>query len=233
MKLTIIIPCYNEKKTIRKIISKILKIKINKEIIIVDDGSTDGTVKIINSEIKNKFIKKIFHLENQGKGAAINTAKKFIKGDIVIIQDADLEYYPSDYPKLIKPILNKKTKVVYGSRLLGKKKYRYKSNFYAYYRVLGNRILTLVSNILNKQKLTDAHTCYKVFDTKIFKTLKLEEKDFAFCPEITSKLSKIGEKIIEVPIKYSGRNYKEGKKIKFSDAYKAFKTLFYYRFLKK
>ena len=117
MKLTIIIPCYNEKKTIRKIISKILKIKINKEIIIVDDGSTDGTVKIINSEIKNKSIKKIFHLENQGKGAAINTAKKFIKGDIVIIQDADLEYYPSDYPKLIKPILNKKTKVVYGSRL--------------------------------------------------------------------------------------------------------------------
>ena len=121
MKLTIIIPCYNEKKTVRKIISKILKIKINKEIIIVDDGSIDGTTKIIKSEIKNKFIKKIFHRKNQGKGASINTAKNLIKGDIVIIQDADLEYYPSDYFKLIKPILNKKTKVVYGSRLLGKK----------------------------------------------------------------------------------------------------------------
>lgn len=233
MKLTIIVPCYNEKKTIKKIISKILKIKINKEIIIVDDGSTDGTTRIIKSEIKNKSVKKIFHTMNQGKGAAINSSKKLIKGDIVIIQDADLEYYPSDYPELIKPILDKKTKVVYGSRLLGNKKYKNKSNFYAYYRVLGNSILTSISNILNKQKLTDAHTCYKVFDAKIFKKIKLEERDFAFCPEITSKLSNINEKIIEVPIKYSGRNYKEGKKIELSDAYKAFKTLIYYRFLKK
>lgn len=233
MKLTIIIPCYNEKKTIRKIISKILKIKLNKEIIIVDDGSFDGTTKIIKSEIKNKFIKKIFHRKNQGKGASINSAKNLIKGDIVIIQDADLEYYPSDYFELIKPILDKKTKVVYGSRLLGKKKYKLKGNFYSYYRVLGNQILTYISNVLNKQNLTDAHTCYKVFDTKIFKKIKLEESDFAFCPEITSKLSNMNEKIIEVPIRYFGRNYREGKKIKLSDAFIAFKTLFYYRFLKK
>jgi len=233
MKLTIIIPCYNEKDTIKKIISKILKIKINKEIILVDDGSTDGTTEIIKSEIKSKFVKKIFHNKNKGKGAAINSAKKLIKGDIVIIQDADLEYYPSDYSNLIKPILDKKTNVVYGSRILGKKKYKYKSNFYAYYRIIGNSLLTLISNLLNKQNLTDAHTCYKVFDKEIFKIINLEEKDFAFCPEITSKLSNMDEKIVEVPIKYSGRNYKQGKKIKFTDAYKALKVLFCNRFLKK
>lgn len=233
MKLTIIIPCYNEKNTIRKIISKILSININKEIIIVDDGSVDGSKKIIQSKIKNKYIKKIFHKKNLGKGASINSAKKLITGDIVIIQDADLEYFPSDYFNLIKPIIMKQTNIVYGSRLLGKKKYKYKSNFYAYYRVLGNLFLTFVSNILNNQNLTDAHTCYKVFKSEIFKKIKLEENDFAFCPEITTKLSNMRQKIIEVPIRYSGRNYSEGKKIKLRDAYIALKTLFYYRFLKK
>ena len=233
MKLTIIIPCYNEKKTIQKIITKILAINLNKEIIVVDDGSIDGTKKIIQSKIKNKFIKKIFHKKNLGKGAAIKSAKKLITGDIVIIQDADLEYFPSDYFNLIKPIITKKTNIVYGSRLLGEKKYKYKSNFYAYYRVLGNRLLTFVSNILNNQNLTDAHTCYKVFKSEIFKKIKLEENDFAFCPEITTKLSSMKEKIIEVPIRYSGRNYSQGKKIKLRDAYLALKTLFYYRFLKK
>ena len=233
MKLSIIIPCYNEKNTILKIISKILKIKINKEIIIVDDGSTDGTRNIIESKIKNKCIKKIYHKKNLGKGAAIKSAKKLVAGNIVIIQDADLEYFPSDYHNLIKPIKAKKANVVYGSRLLGKKKYKLKDNFYAYYRVLGNQILTILSNILNGQKLTDAHTCYKVFDSKIFKKIKLEETDFAFCPEITTKLSSINEKIIEVPIKYSGRNYKEGKKITLIDGVIALKTIFYYRFIKK
>lgn len=233
MKLSIIIPCYNEKKTILKIISKIFKVKINKEIIIVDDGSIDGTRSIIRSRIKNKCIKKIYHKKNLGKGAAIKSAKKLVTGNIVIIQDADLEYYPSDYYDLIKPILDKKVKVVYGSRLLGKKKYKLKDSFYAYYRILGNRILTILSNILNGQKLTDAHTCYKVFDAKIFKKINLEEVDFAFCPEITTKLSSINERIIEVPIKYSGRNYKEGKKITLKDGVIALKTIFYYRFIKK
>lgn len=233
MKLSIIIPCYNEKKTILKIISKILKVKINKEIIIVDDGSIDGTRSIIKSRIKNKYIKKIYHKKNLGKGAAIKSAKKLVTGNIVIIQDADLEYYPSDYHNLIKPILDKKVKVVYGSRLLGKKKYKLKDSFYAYYRILGNQILTILSNILNGQKLTDAHTCYKVFDAKIFKKINLEEVDFAFCPEITTKLSSINERIIEVPIKYSGRNYKEGKKITLKDGVIALKAIFYYRFIKK
>ena len=233
MKLSIIIPCYNEKKTILKIISKILKVKINKEIIIVDDGSIDGTRSIIRSRIKNKCIKKIYHKRNLGKGAAIKSAKKIVTGNIVIIQDADLEYYPSDYYNLIKPILDKKVNVVYGSRLLGKKKYKLKDSFYAYYRVLGNQILTILSNILNGQKLTDAHTCYKVFDAKIFKKINLEEVDFAFCPEITTKLSSINERIIEVPIKYSGRNYKEGKKITFKDGVIALKAIFYYRYIKK
>ena len=224
MKLSIIIPCYNEKKTILKIISKILKVKINKEIIIVDDGSIDGTRSIIRSRIKNKCIKKIYHKRNLGKGAAIKSAKKIVTGNIVIIQDADLEYYPSDYYNLIKPILDKKVNVVYGSRLLGKKKYKLKDSFYAYYRVLGNQILTILSNILNGQKLTDAHTCYKVFDAKIFKKINLEEVDFAFCPEITTKLSSINERIIEVPIKYSGRNYKEGKKKTLKEGINCLKT---------
>tara|TARA_B100001029_G_scaffold179822_2_gene191354 strand:+ start:1215 stop:1916 length:702 start_codon:yes stop_codon:yes gene_type:complete len=233
MKLSIIIPCYNEKQTIQKIVSKILNIKINKEIIIVDDGSIDGTKELIKLKFKNKEIKKIFHKKNLGKGAAIRSGQKLISGEIVIIQDADLEYYPSDYLKLIKPIINKQTKVVYGSRILGKKKYKYNKNFYSYYRVLGNYILTIISNIINHQKLTDAHTCYKVFDSKLFRKIKLEENDFAFCPEITSKISNLNEYIIEIPIKYSGRNYQEGKKIRFVDAIIAFKTLFYYGFLKK
>lgn len=233
MKLSIIVPCYNEKKTIEKIVSKIIKIKIKKEIIIVDDYSNDGTEKIIKSKFNNKIFKKIFHSKNLGKGASIRSAKKYISGDIVIIQDADLEYYPSDYSKLINPIIKNRTNVVYGSRILGKKKYNYIKSFYSYYRVIGNSLLTILSNILNNQNLTDAHTCYKVFDAKLFKKIKLIENDFAFCPEVTSKLSKLNEKIIEVPIKYSGRNYKEGKKINFADALKALRTLFYYRFSKK
>lgn len=233
MKLSIIIPCYNEKKTIEKIVAKIIKIKINKEIIIVDDCSNDGTEKIIKSKFNNKIFKKIFHGKNLGKGASIRSARKYISGDIVIIQDADLEYYPSDYLKLINPIIQNKTNVVYGSRILGKKKYNYRKSFYSYYRVIGNSLLTILSNILNNQNLTDAHTCYKVFDTKLFKKIRLIENDFAFCPEITSKLSKLNEKIVEVPIKYSGRNYKEGKKINLVDAIIALRTLFYYRFSKK
>ena len=234
MKLSIIIPCYNEKNTILKIISKILKIKISKEIIIVDDGSTDGTRNIIESKIKNKCIKKIYHKKNLGKGAAIKSAKKLVAGNIVIIQDADLEYYPSDYHNLIKPIQAKKANVVYGSRLLGKKKYKLKDNFYAYYRVLGNQILTILSNILNGQKLTDAHTCYKVFKSEVFKEIILEEKGFNFCPEITTKVSNLGIKIFEVPISYNGRTYKEGKKIKFIDGIEAIITILKYKlFIKK
>ena len=230
MLISIIIPCYNEKNTILKILKKVKNQKINKQIIVIDDSSTDGTTNILKKNFKKKGFKLISHKKNLGKGAAIKSAKKFIKGDIVIIQDADLEYDPKDYRKLILPIIKKKTKVVYGSRVLNKKKYSNR-NFSSKFRVFANYILTLISNFINSQKLTDAHTCYKVFDAKLFKKIKLQENDFSFCPEITTKVSNLKEKILEVPIKYKGRSYEKGKKIQFKDGFLALKTLFKYKYL--
>ena len=232
MKLSIIIPCYNEKKTIEKIVAKIIKIKINKEIIIVDDCSNDGTEKIIKSKFNNKIFKKIFHGKNLGKGASIRSARKYISGDIVIIQDADLEYDPNDIPKLIKPIISSNYKVVYGSRILEKKYFENLKNFSHWIRILGNIFLTIFSNILNNQNLTDAHTCYKVFDSKLFKSINLKEKNFNFCPEITTKISNEKVTIYELPIKYFGRDYSEGKKIQFSDGFKAIFCIIKYKFFK-
>jgi len=230
MLISIIIPCYNEKNTILKILKKVKNQKINKQIIVIDDSSTDGTTNILKKNFKKKGFKLISHKKNLGKGAAIKSAKKFIKGNIVIIQDADLEYDPKDYRKLILPIIKKKTKVVYGSRVLNKKKYSNR-NFSSKFRVFANYILTLISNYINSQKLTDAHTCYKVFDAKLFKKIKLQENDFSFCPEITTKVSNLKEKILEVPIKYKGRSYEKGKKIQFKDGFLALKTLFKHKYL--
>ena len=234
IKISIIIPCYNEKNTLIKIINKII-LSLNNhnfksyEILIVDDGSSDGTTEIIkdNYSIKNNF-KTFFHDKNLGKGAAIKTAKNNLSGNIVIIQDADLEYDPDDYKKLLKPIIDGDFKVVYGSRVLNQKRYK-TSGFNSKIRILGNHFLTIVSNFLNKQNLTDAHTCYKVFHREVFDLITLEENDFAFCPEVTSKISNLGFEIYEVPIRYSGRSYQEGKKIKTTDALKALKTLIKYR----
>ena len=231
MKLSIIIPCYNEKQTIEKIVSKILKVNIKKEIIIVDDCSNDGTVNIIKT-INNSNIKKIFHKKNLGKGAAIKTAKKHISGDIILIQDADLEYFPSDYIRLLNPIISKKSKVVYGSRVLGRSQNN-NSKFTSNIRILGNYLLTKLSNFINNQNLTDAHTCYKVFDKKIFKKITLKELDFRFCPEVTCKISNLNEKIVEVPIKYNGRSIEHGKKIRLKDAFLAVICLIKYGILYK
>ena len=227
--ITVIIPCYNEVKTINIIIDKVYRQKLKKQIIVVDDFSTDGTREILKKKLKKKINKIIFHNRNYGKGAAINSAKKFIKGNIIIIQDADLEYSPKDFNQLVKPIKDKKYKVVYGSRVLGKNRY-FENEFSSIFRVFANHILTIISNILNNQNLTDAHTCYKVFDAKIFKKIKLEEKGFSFCPEVTTKVSLLNEKIKEVPISYKGRDYSEGKKINFKDGFIALKTLLKYRF---
>ena len=226
--LTVIIPVYNETNTIVEIIDQILKIKIKKQIIVVDDCSTDGSKeKII--KYRRKISKIIFHKKNLGKGAAIQTARKYIKGKLVIIQDADLEYNPKDYKKLIKPILEKKSLVVYGSRVLGKN--RYKTNdFTSLIRVFFNHILTIISNFLNKQRLTDAHTCYKVFDSKLFKKIKLKENGFAFCPEVTTKISKLKIGITEIPISYKGRTFKQGKKISYIDGALAIFALIKYKF---
>ena len=234
IKISIIIPCYNEKNTLIKIINKII-LSLNNynfksyEILIVDDGSSDGTTEIIkeNFSIKHNF-KVFFHDKNLGKGAAIKTAKKNSSGDIIIIQDADLEYDPDDYDKLLKPIIDGNFKVVYGSRVLNRERYKI-SGFNSKVRIFGNHFLTIISNFLNRQNLTDAHTCYKVFHKDLFDLITLEENDFAFCPEVTSKISNLGFKIHEVPISYNGRSYKEGKKIKTTDALKALKTLIKYR----
>ncbi len=230
MKLSIIIPVYNEKNTVIKLIDKIKKLKyLKKQIIVVDDGSIDGTRKILQQN-KEKITKLIFHKKNIGKGGAIKTAKKFVKGDVVIIQDADLEYDPNDYYKLLNCI-KKGYKVVYGSRVLGKNRY-YSKNFSSFIRIFYNHLLTILSNIINKQKLTDAHTCYKMFESEVFKKINLNENDFSFCPEVTTKIAKKKITIKEISIKYKGRDYNEGKKITYIDGFKAIITLFKYRFFR-
>jgi glycosyltransferase involved in cell wall biosynthesis len=231
LKLSIIIPCFNEINNLKKIISLILEQKnINKEIILVDDFSSDGSRQLIKESLYKKVNKVIYHRENLGKGACIKTALKKVTGDIILIQDADLEYSPSDYKKLIRPIIKKRSLVVYGSRVLYKNRYKTKG-FTSLFRILANHILTIISNTINNQKLTDAHTCYKVFHKNILKSIKLKENDFSFCPELTTKISKLNVKIIEVQIKYNGRSYKEGKKINFYDAIKALIVLLKYRFI--
>ena len=228
MKLSIIIPIFNEKNTILNLLNLIEKqVGIKKQILLVDDKSTDGSLhKIKNFDFKSDF-NIIEHTINKGKGACIKTAKKHINGDIVLIQDADLEYSPDDYYNLVKPIIEKKVNVVYGSRVLGKNRYVNK-HFTSILRIFFNHALTIISNFINNQKLTDAHTCYKVFKREVFDKVDLVENDFSFCPEITSKISKLREEIIEIPIKYQGRSYKEGKKIKFIDGIKALIVLFKY-----
>ena len=230
-KITIIIPVFNEKKYINEIISRIKKnISFEKQIIIVDDYSSDGTRKIIK-QIKN-IDKIIFHKRNLGKGAAIKSAIPYIKGNIVAIQDADLEYNPVDLNKLIKIMISKDLKVIYGSRVLKKKRYN-SEIFTSYFRTFGNHLLTSISNFLNNQKLTDAHTCYKVFKSDIFMKLNLQENDFAFCPEVTTKISLLNEQIKEVPISYEGRTVTEGKKIQFYDAIRALITILKYKYFVK
>tara|TARA_S200000501_G_scaffold238569_1_gene223553 strand:- start:1370 stop:2071 length:702 start_codon:yes stop_codon:yes gene_type:complete len=219
MKISVIIPVFNEKNTILKLYRKVKNVKgYKKKIIIVDDGSSDGSTIIMKKKIKDKKTKLLFHKRNLGKGAAIKTALKYISGDVVIIQDADLEYNPNDYHRLLKPFYQKGTKVVYGSRVLNKKRYSSRKSIPTNFRVFSNHVLTIFSNIINNQKLTDAHTCYKLFRVKLFKDLKLKENDFAFCPEVTTKLSNRKIKIIETPISYNGRGYDEGKKIGIYDA---------------
>ena len=233
MKLSIIIPVFNELNTIETIVYKINDLQsLNKEIIIVDDFSDDGTTSLLKNVIYKKVHIIVHHEKNLGKGAAIKSAKSLVTGDIVIIQDADLEYDPKDYYNLIKPIQDNQYKVVYGSRVLGRNRYL-QDNFTSLYRIFFNHFLTFLSNLLNKQNLTDAHTCYKVFSRDIFDSINLEENDFSFCPEVTTKLALKNIKIKEVPINYYGRDYKEGKKIKAFDGLKAIFVLIKYKFFSR
>ncbi|WP_440680291.1 glycosyltransferase family 2 protein [Candidatus Pelagibacter sp. HIMB1517] len=229
MKLTIIIPIFNESKTILKLLQKIESIKnLEKQLILVDDFSSDNSIEIIESFNFSSDKTIIKHKKNLGKGACIISALKYIHGDLVIIQDADLEYDPNDYYKLVDAFQGSLDKVVYGSRMLGNKK-NLKNKFTSRIRIFANYILTKISNIINNQNLTDAHTCYKIFPKDIFLKLELSEKGFNFCPEVTTKIANMKIKIIEVPISYNGRTVKEGKKIKFKDAIIAFYTIMKYK----
>ena len=217
MLVSVIIPCFNEKSTIEEIIYKVQKINFPlKEIIIIDDCSTDGTREILK-KINNPIIKIFFHTKNKGKGAALRTGFSKITGDICIIQDADLEYDPSEYPKLIKPILENKADVVFGSRFQGGLPHRVD---YFWHRV-GNGFLTLLSNIFTDLNLSDMETCYKVFTKDVIKSLKINENRFGFEPEITAKIAKEKVRAYEVGISYYGRTYAEGKKITWKDGIRA------------
>jgi glycosyltransferase involved in cell wall biosynthesis len=234
MKISVIIPVYNEKKTIIKLLKKVQRLKgINKQIIVIDDGSTDGFSELIKSRFNETNVKLIFHKDNMVKGEAIRSAPKYMHSDIVIVQDADLEYDPNDYYKLLEPFKKPNVKVVYGSRVLKKKKCSIKKSFSVNFRVFGNHVLTIFSNLINQQNLTDAHTCYKLFNSKLFKNLQLTENDFGFCPEVTTKISNLNLSIFEVPISYHGRGYDEGKKIGINDAFRAFLVILTYKFFKK
>lgn len=229
-KLSVIIPVYNESKTIKKILKKIEAVDLKKEIIIVDDGSTDGTREILKAlkrnSVFNSNTKIVFHRKNKGKGSAIKTGLKYVKGNIVIIQDADLEYDPQDYLKLIQPVVDGKSKVVYGSRFKIAQKGRYSSLWF----FLGGQLLTFLANLLYKTNITDEPTCYKVFDAQLLKSLNLNCQRFEFCPEVTAKIAKGGYKIHEVPIHYQPRHPSEGKKIKPRDGLVGAWILIKYRF---
>jgi len=220
--LSIVIPCYNESKTILEILKKAQKansLGLKKEIIIIDDGSTDGTREILKKIRKRKELKIVFHQKNTGKGSALKTGFKKSSGDIVLIQDADLEYDPSEYPMLLKPILDGKADVVYGSRFMGGKPHR----VVYYWHSLVNKTLTTFSNMLTNINLTDMETCYKVFSGPIIRKIapQLQSNRFGFEPEITARLTKIkGIRFYEVGISYYGRTYEEGKHINWIDGLK-------------
>ena len=215
--LSVLVPCFNEIKTISKVIKKIKESPVkNKEIIIIDDFSNDGSREFL-SNLKDDLIKVKFHNINQGKGAAINTGIKYARGKIILIQDADLEYDPAEYGILIKPIIERKADVVYGSRFKGGQPHRV---VYFWHRV-GNGFLTFLSNIFTDLNLSDMETCYKAFKIEVIKNIEIEEKRFGFEPEITAKIARKDYRIYEVGISYYGRTYKEGKKIGWKDGLQA------------
>tara|TARA_B100000989_G_scaffold289825_1_gene262222 strand:- start:2871 stop:3599 length:729 start_codon:yes stop_codon:yes gene_type:complete len=227
--ISIVIPVFNEENLIYPILRRIDNIKnLSKEIIIVDDGSTDNTRTIIEKNCKGLFNKFVSLEKNFGKGHALREGFKLVSGDIVIVQDADLEYDPEDYYKLVSPIIKSEEKVVYGSRVIKGAKRTRPNSIDTFIRILANKFLTSLSNLLNDQTLTDAHTCYKVFKSEILNEIELVENGFNFCPEITAKISKLGIKIMEVPISYHGRTHKEGKKISFVDGFKAIYAILFY-----
>jgi glycosyltransferase involved in cell wall biosynthesis len=225
MKLSVIIPVYNEKNTIAEVVRRVQQVNIPKEIIVVDDCSTDGTRELLRTLPESNDLKIIFQSRNAGKGAALRTGFIASTGDILIIQDADLEYDPAEYPELLRPILDNKADVVYGSRFLSGP-----HRVLLYWHRVGNLVLTTLSNIMTNLNLTDMETCYKAFRASILREISFRENRFGFEPEFTAKIGKAGFRVYEVPISYNGRDYSEGKKIGWKDGIAAIYFIIKYRF---
>ncbi len=227
MKLSIVVPVFNERTTLPAVLENIARVPMDKEILIVDDGSTDGTREYLQdlAQGPGEGIRVFFHDRNRGKGAALRTGFAEVAGDIVIIQDADLEYDPQDYPSLLQPILDGRADVVYGSRFLGGP---HRVLFFWHY--VGNKLLTLISNMLTNLNLSDMETCYKVFRSEVLRDLTFSSDGFAIEAEMTVKIARAGFRIYETPITYSGRDYAEGKKITWKDAFPTLWALIRHRF---
>lgn len=226
MKLSVIVPVYNEKNTIQEILTRVLKMQLADEIIVVDDGSSDGTREILAKYLNQEPFRVVLHDKNQGKGAAIRTGLQVARGDVILIQDADLEYDPREYPNLLKPIQEGVADVVYGSRFLGAPR-----RPILFWNMVANKILTLVTNILYNNILTDMETGYKIFRREVIEGIHLRANRFDFEPEFTAKILKRKVRIFEVPIAFYPRDYSEGKKIRMKDAFEAMWALFKYRFV--
>ena len=226
--ISIVIPVYNEAETLAELIERVqsVELPLDKEIIVIDDASTDGTGEVIK-QLAGENIVRIFHEKNRGKGAALRSGFSRAQGDIVLIQDADLEYDPNEYPKLLQPILDGRADVVYGSRFVGAEAHR----VLYFWHMMGNRFLTLLSNMFTNLNLTDMETCYKVFRNEVLQRITIRENRFGFEPEITAKVSRLGCRIYEVGISYSGRTYEEGKKIGIVDGLRAFYCIVKYHFV--
>jgi glycosyltransferase involved in cell wall biosynthesis len=216
--IAVVIPCYNERRTLADLVRRVREAPVaRKQLILVDDCSTDGTTELIRAEIEPLVDRVVYHERNRGKGAAIRSGLEHVTGDIVIIQDADLEYDPHEYPKLIGPIVEGKADVVYGSRFTGEGPHR----VHLFWHYVGNRILTLLSNVFTNLNLTDMETCYKVFRTEVIRSIRIRQNRFGIEPELTAKIARLGCRVYEVGISYYGRSYEEGKKIGWKDGVKA------------
>ncbi len=225
MKLSVVIPCYNEVSTIRKIVDEVKKVPMeDMEIIVVDDASTDGTKELLGNEIGKLVDKVVYHEKNMGKGAALRTGFREATGDVLVVQDADMEYDPRELPLLMEPILANKADVVFGSRFIGGGPHR----VVYFWHMMGNRFLTLLSNMLTNINLTDMETCYKMFRREVIQSIEIEEDRFGFEPEITAKIARGGYRIYEVGISYYGRTYEEGKKIGWKDGLHAIYAILKY-----